>query len=371
MAIALAVAALIVRLTDDSDHAPLTDQARAVIGSNYFKAVDDQQLEEASVNGMLRTLGRRYKDRFSHYFPPRDLASFQSATTGEFSGVGLTVNEVKKGLRVASVFPDTPAERAGIEEGDVIVAVDGKSIAGTSSEVSTALIKGKPGTQVKLRVQPRDGGSPAALTMKRASVRIPAADGRIVHSDGRDIGYVRYATFSNGAHAELRTAIEDVERKGADGLILDLRGNGGGLLNEAVLSSSLFVDHGDIVTTESRTMGTRVYDAVGDALPQVPTVVLINRDTASAAEIMTSALQDYGVATIVGTRSFGKGVFQEVFNLPAGGALDLTVGEYLTSKGVSLSGRGIQPDVEAEDDPDTSADEALRKAIDVLVPQLG
>ena len=149
--------------------------------------------------------------------------------------------------------------------------------------------------------------------------------------------------------------------------MLDLRDNGGGLLNEAVLSASLFLSKDElVVSTDSRTMGEREYTAIGEPLPRHPTVVLINRDTASAAEILASALGDHDLATIVGTRSFGKGTFQELVELEAGGALDLTVGEYFTADGVSLAGKGIKPEVRAVDDPETPRDEGLQRALAVL-----
>jgi carboxyl-terminal processing protease len=181
------------------------------------------------------------------------------------------------------------------------------------------------------------------------------------------VAYVRYATFSEGSHGELSTTLERLYREGAKGLVLDLRGNGGGLLNEAVLSASVFLKKDQrVVSTNSRTMGHRTYNAVGDPLQTVPTVVLIDHNTASAAEILASALADHHLATIVGTRSFGKGTFQEVIRLDAGGALDLTVGEYLTADNVSLAGKGIPPDVKARDNPKTHADEAVNKALAVL-----
>jgi carboxyl-terminal processing protease len=153
--------------------------------------------------------------------------------------------------------------------------------------------------------------------------------------------------------------------------VLDLRDNGGGLLNEAVLSASLFLRQGElVVSTDSRTMGEREYEAGGEPLPRHPTVVLINRDTASAAEILASALGDHHLATIVGTRSFGKGTFQELIHLSAGGALDLTVGEYFTADGVSLAGKGIKPDVRAVDDPETPRDEGLQRALDLLAKRI-
>jgi carboxyl-terminal processing protease len=367
-ALGVALAALF-GLVLGSDDDSAEEQAREVIEANYFEPVDASELEGASIRGMVSELRQRYDDRFSHYFSPEQLEEFEAATSGKFSGVGLTVSGVDRGLRIAGVIPDTPAERAGLEEGDVIVAVDGESIAGEPAEVARTRILGPPGTEVELRVDPIDG-KPRDIRVERAEVRVPAVRGRLARVDDRSVAYVHLHTFSSGAHGELRDTIERLYRRGAEGLVLDLRGNGGGLLNEAVLTSSIFVEDGTVVSTESRSQGERDYEATGEALDPRPTVVLTDRNTASAAEILASALSDYDLATLVGTRTFGKGTFQEVIHLPAGGALDLTVGQYLTADGVSLANNGIRPDVRASDDPATKSDEALREGLSVLGTEL-
>jgi carboxyl-terminal processing protease len=362
-AIAL-IAAIAGELGGDSD---LTSQASEVIRDDYFKPVNDSVLDNASLDGIIRELRRRYDDRFSHYLDPHELDLFETAASGRFSGVGLTVTGVKRGLRVASVLPDTPAQRARIEEGDLITTVDGRSLAGVPAEVATARIKGPPGTAVELRVVVGSGGRTRNVELERASVQVPVVRGAIRTVGATKVAHVRYESFRAGAHGQLRSTLERLYRRGADGLVLDLRGNGGGLLNEAVLSASVFLPKGDlVVSTDSRSMGERDYEATGDPLARHPTVVLVNRDTASAAEILASALGDHGLATIVGTRSFGKGTFQQVIQLEAGGALDLTVGEYFTADGESLAGKGIRPEVRAADDPQTPRDEGLRRALAVL-----
>jgi carboxyl-terminal processing protease len=362
--------AAVLGLVLGSDDESAEEQAREVIEANYFEEVDPSALEQASIRGMVSELRQRYDDRFSHYFSPEQLEEFEAATSGRFSGIGLNVSEVKKGLRVSSVIPGTPAEEAGLQEGDLIVAVEGESIAGVPADVSTARIKGPPGTEVELRVEPADGGKSRELTVERADVRVPAVVSRLVDVDGTPVAYVRLLTFSSGAHGELREAVERLYRRGAEGLVLDLRGNGGGLLNEAVLTSSIFVEDGTVVSTKSRSQGERDYEATGEALDSRPAVVLTDRLTASAAEILASALADYDLATLVGTRTFGKGTFQEVIQLPAGGALDLTVGQYLTADGLSLANKGIKPDVRASDDADTKRDETLQEGLSVLAPEL-
>jgi carboxyl-terminal processing protease len=369
--VAAVLAAAITGVFDDEDEGEAIAEALETVEGNYFEAVNPDKLEDSSIQGMVRELRKRYDDRFSHYFTQDQLEDFEAATSGRFSGVGLTVNEVAKGLRVADVLPETPAERAGIREGDVIVAVDGESIAGVPSEVSTARIQGPKGTEVELGLVPAGGGQRRELVVERAEVRVPAVDGELRRVDGRRVAYVDFQTFSEGAHGELRETIERLDRDGAEGLLLDLRTNGGGLLNEAVLSTSVFVEDGTVVSTESRTQGERDYKAVGDAIDPRPTVVLVNRDTASAAEILAAALKSNELATVVGTRTFGKGSFQEVIRLDQGGALDLTVGEYLTADGASIAGEGVKPEVRAEDQRRTRADdEALERALEVLRAQL-
>ncbi len=366
----LAVVALAFTLFDDSERS-LPEEARAVIEDNYFEPVGGSELDEASVRGIVSELRREYDDRFSHYFSPEDLETFQAATSGEFSGVGLTVSEVDRGLRVADVLPDSPAERAEIEVGDVVVSVEGDSLAGEPVDVATARIKGEPGTEVEIGVDPVGRPPVREITLERSRVRVPAAEGELKRApDGEQVSYVRFATFSQGAHAELRSEIERLARQGGEGLVLDLRGNGGGLLNEAILTSSLFVEDGNIVTTESRTRGTTVYEAEGEALDERPLVVLVNRDTASAAEILAAAIQVNALGTLVGEPSFGKGTFQEVIQLDEGGALDLTVGEYLTADGTSLAGEGVKPEVSATDEPRTERDEALDRALREIAAEL-
>jgi carboxyl-terminal processing protease len=349
------------------DATALNAEAVSVIEDNYFRRVGSKELGNASVDGMVRSIRRRYRDRFSHYFTPENLARFNESISGRFSGVGLSVSEVKRGLRVGRVFPGTPASRAGIAVGDLIVSVNGTSIAGEDADIATAKIKGPEGTEVTIGVLRPSSGRTRSVHLTREQIALPITTSRIVDVGGRKLGYVALLGFTEGAHAFLRRSVRKVEQQGAEGIVLDLRGNGGGLLKEAVLTSSIFLPKGEVVvSTRSRTQGNTVYKTVGGNLPPRPMVVLINRDTASAAEILASALADDGDAAVVGTRSFGKGVFQQVIDLSGGGALDLTIGEFFTADGISLAGKGIKPDVRALDDPGTPADEGLRRALDVL-----
>jgi carboxyl-terminal processing protease len=351
----------------------LTAEAAEAIEDSYYRPVGETELGNASLQGLVRELRQRHGDRFSEYLSPERIESFNEAIEGRFSGVGLSIVEVKRGLRVVEVFPDSPAERAGIEPGDTIVSVDGESVAGVNSAEATAKIKGPEGTEVTLGVLDAGTGKVRRERVTRASVEIPNVSSRVEAVDGRRLGYVRMLSFSETAHAQLAEAVEKVRRQGAEGIVLDLRGNPGGLLDEAVRSASLFLPKGEVVvTTESRSQGSSVHETAGDPIWEGPLAVLIDRGTASAAEILAAALADDAGAPVVGTRSFGKGVFQQEEPLSNGGALKLTVGEYFTPDGVNLArSRGIHPDVKASDDPETAADEAEARALGVLAGRVG
>ena len=349
------------------DSTALNAEATSVIEDNYFRRVGSEELGNASVDGMVRSIRRHFKDRFSHYFSPENLARFNESISGRFSGVGLSVSEVKRGLRVGRVFPNTPASRAGIacRRSDRLRqrAIDRRR----GRRHRHREDQGAGGERVTIGVLRPSRGGTRSIRLTREQIALPIATSRIIQSGGQRLGYVALLGFTEGAHRFLRRAVRKVEQQGAEGIVLDLRGNGGGLLKEAVLTSSIFLPKGEVVvSTRSRTQGNTVYKTVGGNLPSRPMVVLINRDTASAAEILASALADDGDATVVGTRSFGKGVFQQVIDLSSGGALDLTIGEFFTADGISLAGKGIKPDVRALDDPRTPADEGLARALDVL-----
>ncbi len=349
------------------ESAGLTAEASELIEDNYYRPVQQANLIDSSLNGMVRGLRRRYHDRFSDYFSPKSLARFDEEIEGRFSGVGLSVTEAKRGLRVVRVFKRSPAEEAGIEVGETIVSVDGESIAGLGSTAATERIKGPEGSEVTLGVRDPKGGKTRQVKVTRAQISLPVVSSSMKQAGGKKLGYARLASFSEGADVALRRAVRKLQAEGAEGLVLDLRENGGGLLDEAVLNASIFLPEGEVVvSTDSRTQGHAVYKTKGDNLPPLPIVVLIDRNTASAAEILTAALADDAGAKTVGTRSYGKGVFQQEIGLSNGGALKLTVGEYFTPNGENLAGKGIQPDVKAPDLPGTARDEGLERALAVL-----
>jgi carboxyl-terminal processing protease len=337
------------------------------IEDNFYRPVSRSALEDASLKGIVGAL----HDPFSHYLTPQEAKSFQESVEGQFEGVGMSVAEDRRGLRVVNVFAGSPAIRAGIRRGDLITAVNGRSIAGESSEVATAKIKGRPGTHVRLGVLSPASGRKREISLVRARIEVPVARGRVVSRGGHKLAVIQLLSFSSGAHGFVDRALRSALARGAQGVVLDLRGNGGGLLREAVLVSSAFIERGKIVSVRGRRRPERTEDATGGAIaPHIPLVVLVDRGSASASEIVTGALRDHRRATVVGTRTFGKGLVEEVQPLSNGGLLDLTVARYYLPDGEGIGRRGITPQVPARDNARTGRDEAVPTALDVLLKQL-
>jgi carboxyl-terminal processing protease len=339
------------------------DEVIDTIQHNFYKKVPRKSLETASLKGIVQSLN----DRYSQYFTPSETKAFNQSVNGEFEGVGMSVKPGRRGLRVISVFANSPAAKAGIRKDDLITKVNGESITGSKANDATNRIKGKPGTSVTLTLVSPGESEPRTITLKRARIKVPVTKGRLVTVGGTKLGVATLSTFSEGAHGKLRDQVDTLLKQGAKGLVLDLRGNGGGLLQEGRLVASIFVGKGLIVSTRGRSSPEQKLSAAGGAISsKVPVVVLVDGGTASAAEIVTGALRDHHRATVVGTRTFGKGVFQEIEPLSNGGALDLTVGRYFLPNGENLTGRGIEPQVPARDNPRTKRDEALDRALSTL-----
>jgi len=349
-------------LTDDSN-GRLVNEALNIITRDYYRPLSRTQLLNKGMAAIVASL----QDPYSHYYEPSAYRSFLDQSNPHLSGVGIDILPDPRGLRVVDVFPRSPAARAGLQHNDVIIKVGSVSLAGHSTSFASSLIRGRAGTRVMLSVL--RGHSPMRVSIVRANVVVPVASGSIVTYKGNKIGDLRLTAFTDGSGAELRTDVKKVLQQGARALVLDLRENGGGLLQEAVNVASIFIPDGTIVSTDGRSQARQVYLAKGGAIPaSIPTVVLVDRDTASAAEIVTGALQDRRRATVVGTRTYGKGVFQEIEPISNGGALDITVGEYFTPNGHNLGGggvregAGIKPNIYASDNPRSSVDDALQVA---------
>jgi carboxyl-terminal processing protease len=333
------------------------------LSKDYYRPVNRDQLVNKGLAAAIASL----HDPYSHYYDPTAYRSFLNEDNPHLSGIGIDVENESTGLRVVDVFDDSPASKAGLARGDVIVAVGSYSLANRSRDFGSRLIRGSAGSKVTLTVL--RGSQRHRITVTRANLVVPVSSGKVLQYHGTRIGYVGLTSFTDGSGAELRRQVHKVLGEGAKALILDLRENGGGLLNEAVNVASIFIPDGTIVSTDGRSQPRQVYVAKGGAIiASIPMVVLVDRGTASAAEIVTGALQDRHRAKVVGTHTYGKGVFQEIQPLPNGGALDITVGEYFTPSGRNLGGggvregAGIKPDLYALDNPHTGPDEALNVA---------
>jgi carboxyl-terminal processing protease len=356
-----------------NDDRRVVAQGLDAIHDKYYRDVGRGELSNAALKGAVADL----EDRFSNYFSPREYTLFNKAINNQFSGIGTGVDEVPQGLRVVTVYPKSPAAKAGIAVGDIIVAANGRKLVGLTADAAVALIKGREGTKVTLRL--RRGSRTVVKRVTRATVSVPVVKSKIANAGGTRVAYIGLSTFGpQTAHVEVAAAIRKQRARGAKGIVLDLRDNGGGLVSEAQLIASMFLDGGPIVTTRGRSEPTRTLKAKGDPLVgDLPTVVLVNAGTASASEIVAGALQDRKRAKLVGVKTFGKGVYQQVMPLANGGALDITVGQYFLPSGRNLGGPGVgrgsglKPDVQARDDPDTlHTDEALDRALDVIATQL-
>jgi len=315
---------------------------------------DEQALARGAVRGMVNVLKKDDKDPYALFFTPKAYRSFQELSTGKFSGIGVWLKTEDKILKIVSVLPDTPALSSGLEPGDVIVTIDGREATKMSGDEAVARIKGPEGTDVALGIERDD--EELSFTITRREIDLPNVRASL---EGDDVGYLRLLTFAKGAGEDVRNSVERLAGRGAEGIILDMRDNGGGLFDEAVEVASVFIEDGDVVSYESRTEDDVTYEARGDAFEDIPLVVLVNGGTASASEIVTGALQDRGRAIVVGTTTFGKGSVQRLIPLLDGSALKLTTAAYLTPTGGNIDESGIEPDIKVDDEPNVQKQRAL------------
>ncbi|WP_242077458.1 S41 family peptidase [Brevundimonas diminuta] len=313
-----------------------------IVEQAYVVPVDNKKLIEAALAGMMTAL-----DPHSNYLPPSNYDDLRERTEGQYSGVGLTISADGGMVKVISPMDDSPAAKAGVQAGDVISSIEGQNAAGlTVSQVSEKL-RGAVGTSVKVTFL-RDGSDPLEVTLTREVIKVQSVTGRV---EG-DFGYLRVSTFNENTGRELNEAIAKIktEKPGVKGYVLDLRNNGGGLLNAAIDVSDAFLERGEIVSQRGRKPEQiqRYSAKPGDVTGGLPLVVLVNYGSASASEIVAGALKDHQRATIVGLTSFGKGSVQTVIPLRQGqdGALSITTARYYTPSGASIQKIGIEPDLE-------------------------
>lgn len=315
------------------------------VRAQYVDEVTDKQLIESAINGMLIAL-----DPHSSYMNAEDFSDMNVQTRGEFGGLGIEVTMESGIVKVVSPIDDTPAFRAGIKAGDYITHLDGKPVVGLTLEEAVDTMRGKVGTPIKLTIRREGVNEPLLLDIIRDVIQISPVKHEIFNGN---VGYLRITTFNANVESDLKKAIDDIVKKtngGVQGYVLDLRNNPGGLLEQAISASDLFLDKGEIVSTRGRhDVDTKRDNATaGDIINGLPLVVLINGGSASASEIVAGALQDHHRAVLMGTKSFGKGSVQTVIPLPGDGAMRLTTARYYTPSGRSIQAKGIEPDIKVD-----------------------
>ena len=342
------------------DNQTVTEQALNILTTRYYRPVDRSSLVDVGLTGMVASLD----DPYSRYLDPPSYRERNQPSPPEQVGIGINVVAEPDGLRVVKVLENSPAARAGLMSGDLITKVGAISLADRSDDFGIDLIRGPAGTRVKLTVI-RDH-TQHVISPERAKVVVPVATWQMLDFNHVRIGHLKFTGFTDGSGDKLRAEVKAALAAHAQALILDLRGNGGGLISEAINVASAFIANGEIMSAKERGRPTRVYTARGDAIAaKIPLVVLVDHGTASSSEIVTAALQDHGRAKVVGTHTYGKGVFQTTYGLNNGGALDITIGEFFTPEGRNLGGggasqgAGITPDVYASDTSTTPNDDIL------------
>jgi carboxyl-terminal processing protease len=313
------------------------------VQEQYVEEVTDKKLIESAISGMLQSL-----DPHSSYLSADSYKDMQVKTKGKFGGLGIEITMEDGVVKVVSPIDDTPAAKAGMMSGDLIIGVDGESIRGLTINESVSKLRGPVGRKVVITVV-RGKKDPYEIEIKRDIINIKSVKHNII----KNIGYVRLTTFSDTTTSGLEKALTEIKKNIGNkfqGLILDLRNNPGGLLNQSISVADAFLNQGEIVSTQGRNDDdtSRVFAKKGDLINGQPLVVLINSGSASASEIVAGALKDHSRAIIIGTRSFGKGSVQSIIPLAGNGAMRLTTARYFTPSGVSIQAKGIEPDIIVE-----------------------
>ena len=343
------------------------DQVKSLLKAQALEPPSETSATAGAIQGLLGSNG----DKYATYFDATHYKAFNEETMGSFGGIGVQLGENKQGQAyVVDVYKGTPAEKVGIKKGDVFVSIDATRSAKWTTEEVVKRVRGKEGTDVKLVMyRPTKTGAMTGtelpFTVTRARIDYPNVTTELYGK----VGYVRLGQFNAKSASELTRAVNDLTAKGAKAFVFDLRDDPGGLLDQAVDVSSLFIKDGVIVRVDERNKPEKEYQATGNKITDAPLVVLINSNSASASEIAAGALQDYGRAVLVGEKSFGKGSVQTILPLSDGSAVKFTIAHYLTPKKRVINGIGLTPDVVVAMDPmkelDKTTDIQLKKAIEL------
>jgi len=317
------------------------------INKEYFKQINEGEVIDGAINGMLQSL-----DPYSSYMSPKTFKNMNTETKGEFGGLGIEVTMEAGLVKVISPIDDTPADKAGIKSGDYIIKLDNKQVKGLTLDEAVNTMRGKSGTPITLTIRRIDVDDPIIVKIVRETIKTKS----VVSEVKENIGYLRLRSFNEKSGDELIDKIREINKSKPNitGYILDLRNNPGGLLSQAIKISDAFLDSGEIVSTKGRDpKDIKVYNSKkGDEINGKPLIVLINKGSASASEIVAGALKDHKRAIVVGEKSFGKGSVQSIMPLSNGGGLRLTTAKYYLPSGETIEEIGVQPDIKVEQQKD-------------------
>ena len=323
--------------------------------AEYYKPVDVGKLARAGVDGLLKSL----HDPYTVYMDPQETQALKEELKGAYAGIGAYMAQRSKQVIVTGFLPGSPGKTAGLKPGDAIVAVDGQPTAGLTLEQAVAKIKGAESTQVHLKVRRKGAAGLLDFTITRRVIQIPETRTRMLHAGAVQVGYVQLFQFAQGVGETVGNEVTRLASRGAEWIVLDLRYDGGGLFDEGINVAGDFLSGGVVVSTSGLHSPEQVFKASGDPVTALPMVVLVNQYSASASEIVTGALKDNHRATIIGTRTFGKGLVQTNIYFTNGASFKLTTAVYLTPNGTDINKRGITPDVVVADNLKTRKDEQL------------
>lgn len=344
------------------------DQYRRIIDKYYLGDIDEEKLKEGAISGYIEGLG----DEYTEYISKEDMADYMADTMGNFVGVGIYMVQDTETNRIMVLSPikGGPAQKAGLQPGDYIISVDGVEYSGEQMTEASNNIKGEEGTTVKIEIL--RGNETLNFELTRENIKVNPVEGEVLEDD---IGYITFSSFDEGTADEFKSKFEELQGQGITSLIIDLRNNGGGIVDEALNIANYILDKDSVILYEvNKSNEEEVEKTTDDPIINMPIVVLTNGNTASSSEILAGALKDHGKATIVGTKTYGKGVIQQIITLSDGSGLKITSEKYLTPNRTEINKVGIEPDEEVEL-PDSvtnvlnverSEDTQLQKAIEVL-----
>ena len=340
---------------------------RKLIDKYYLGEVDEEKLKEGAIKGYIEGLD----DPYTEYISKEDMADYMADATGNFVGIGIYMVKDTEANRIMVLSPikGSPAEQAGILPGDLIISVDGVEYTAEDMSVASNKIKGEEGTTVKIEIL--RGTETKSFELTRENIKVNPVEGKVIQDN---IGYIEFSSFDDGTAEEFKAKFEELQKQGIKSLIIDLRNNGGGIVDEALQIADYVLEKGDVILYEvDKNNNEEVEKSENDPIINMPIIILTNENTASSSEILAGALKDHGKAKIVGTKTYGKGVIQQLLTLPDGSGLKITSEEYLTPNKTKINGVGIEPDEKVEL-PDTvenvlvveeKDDTQLQKAIEM------